>query len=106
MALRGNRTPTAACVLAADSSRELVPQEEGRRGGAGVGLYLQSNFNGENGSKNNIKIKQNLQNKEKQGGDGEGKGESRMGGEVSGCSPERDHTSNHDTRHLNLSTWR
>lgn len=40
--------------------------------GRGSGLYLQSNFNGENGSKNNIKIKQNLQNKKKQGGDGWG----------------------------------
>jgi hypothetical protein len=55
-----------------DSSREPAlaqgrkEEKERRR----WGLYLQSNFNGENGSKNNVKIKQNLQNKKKHSGDG------------------------------------
>lgn len=48
-----------------------------------MGLYLQSNFNGENGSENNVKIKQNLQNKKKQGGDGVGREGSRLEGEFS-----------------------
>lgn len=58
--------------------------------GEALGLYLQSNFNGENGSENNVKIKQNLQNKKKQGGDGVGRERSRMEGEVSEHSPEKE----------------
>lgn len=53
-------------------------------------VYLQSNFNGENGSKNNIKIKQNLQNKKKQGGDGVEKGRQQEGGRGQQCSPEKE----------------
>lgn len=58
--------------------------------GEALGLYLQSNFNGENGSENNVKIKQNLQNKKKHGGNGVGRERSRMEGEVSGHSPEKE----------------
>lgn len=61
-------------------------REEGRE--REMGLYLQSNFNGENGSENNVKIKQNLQNKNKQDGGGWA-GHKQERGEVSGCSPEK-----------------
>lgn len=63
-------TPTGACVSDKTDSSESWDwqREEGRERGAG--LYLQSNFNGENGGKNNVKIKQNLQNRNKQDGEG------------------------------------
>lgn len=61
-----------------------------------MGLYLQSNFNGENGSENNVKIKQNLQNKKKQGGDGVGREGSRLEGEFSS----RPHYTSHQLSHM------
>lgn len=74
--------------------------------GWGGGVYLQSNFNGENGSKNNIKIKQNLQNKEKQGGDGEGKGESKQEESSAMFTGKGTTPQTHSTRLLSLSTWK
>lgn len=80
--------------------------EEGRE--RGMGLYLQSNFNGENGSENNVKIKQNLQNKNKQDGEG-GQDTSRKGERSVDVHQKRKSTSKQGAspaHHQSLSTWR